>query len=60
MLSGEKESQTISKIISSNTGLAKYFDNFFVLCERIHTGFWLNNIMVNEQFGCVNRNIIFE
>ena len=49
MLSGEKDSQTISKIISANVGLAKYFENFLVLCERIHTGHWLNNNMVNEQ-----------
>ena len=60
MQSGEKDSQTISKIISANRGLAKYFENFLVICERIYTGDWLNNIMINEQFSCLTVGALIE
>ena len=53
MMSGETDSQSISAIIGSNEGLAKYFENFLVIVERVYTCHWLNNIMVNEQFSCL-------
>ena len=51
MLSGEVESQNISAIIGSNEGIAKYFENFLGIVEKIYTGHWLNSIMVNELFS---------
>ena len=36
-MSGEKDSQISSKIIGSNTGLAKKFENFLEIEERVYT-----------------------
>ena len=51
MLSGEKDSQTISKIISANKGIGKYFANFLDICE---------SVMLNEQFTLLTLGVLLE